>query len=95
MIGTPGVSKPAGGSVTKPGITVTDTSGGKGDAAMGTGLLGPGLLPLTNVPTKMSSSEAAANWLKSAQEESTGGAPSDAVQKAAVSWLTDLVWRHS
>ena len=47
--------------------------------------VGAGLQPKSKLPD-ISSSQAAANWLKSAQTETTGGgAPSSAVQKAAVS----------
>lgn len=47
-------------------------------------MVGPGLLPMTKVP-QISSSQAAANWLKSAQDETTNQqGQSDAVQKAAV-----------
>ena len=81
MIGTPGVNGGKGAS--KPGITVTNASGDT--ARVPASLLGPGLLPLTRTP-QMSSSEAAANWLKSAQTENTTGG-TDAVQKAAVSLI--------
>ena len=47
--------------------------------------VGAGLQQKSKLPD-ISSSQAAANWLKSAQTETTGGgAPSSAVQKAAVS----------
>ena len=46
--------------------------------------IGVGLQPKAKLPG-ISSSEAAANWLKSAQTESGGGEPSSAVQRAAVS----------
>jgi len=74
-------------SQAKPHVTVTApqphgaTGGSQG--AMGGSFLGPGLLPLTSVPSKVSSSEAAANWLRSAQTETPAGG-SSAVQKAAV-----------
>ena len=50
--------------------------------------VGAGLQPKSKLPD-ISSSQAAANWLKSAQTETTGGgAPSSAVQKAAVSTVS-------
>ncbi|WAR23670.1 CFA36-like protein [Mya arenaria] len=86
VIGTPGVKQ------TQPTVTVTTPGGATGTMPIGAGtsdgtsglsqtVLGQGLLPLTSVPSKVSSSEAAANWLKSAQTESSGG--DQAVQKAA------------
>ena len=50
--------------------------------------VGAGLEPKSKLPG-ISSSEAAANWLKSAQTETAGGgASSSAVQKAAVSTVS-------
>ena len=50
--------------------------------------VGAGLQPKAKLPG-ISSSEAAANWLKSAQTESSGdGEPSSAVQRAAVSIMS-------
>ncbi|WAR20105.1 CFA36-like protein [Mya arenaria] len=82
VIGTP---DPTNGDCNNPGGATGTMPIGAGTSDGTSGLsqtvLGPGLLPLTSVPSKVSSSEAAANWLKSAQTESSGG--DQAVQKAA------------
>ena len=100
MIGTPGISVSmyteqesgitASSGKASAGKTPT-ASGGASKPASGPSqpsidqtLIGPGLLPMSKVP-QISSSQAAANWLKSAQDETSNTGQSEAVQKAAVS----------
>ncbi|XP_052275295.1 cilia- and flagella-associated protein 36-like isoform X2 [Dreissena polymorpha] len=81
VIGTPGISQPKI-EVTSPIGTTKGATGSQQGAGLSQTVLGPGLLPMTNVPSKVSSSEAAANWLKQAHTETTSVGPG-AVEKAA------------
>ncbi|XP_053378212.1 cilia- and flagella-associated protein 36-like [Mercenaria mercenaria] len=98
VVGTPGISvsmyteqgSGVSASTGQASAGKTAAGGGTSKAAPGSSqpsvdqtLIGPGLLPMTRVP-QISGSQAAANWLKSAQDEtSTNQGQSDAVQKAA------------
>ncbi|KAL4238980.1 Cilia- and flagella-associated protein 36 [Mactra antiquata] len=83
VVTTPGITVSMAEEKSKPGKTKSGAGARSSQPKIDQTAVGPGLLPMTKLPG-ISSSEAAANWLKSAQTESaTGPGSSDAIQKAA------------